>query len=277
MDKILCEGCSAPLRLGVETCENCRRPWSEDEIERAKARAVEAHQRRKRLPVVILAWLLAAACAAGLYSRREILLGLAAGAKADFQREVDAQIKPDPSKPLSPMARQLVAALRVPGPEPKTVTVVASSPLVKGPPRVAHRPAQPQEPPKHLGAMTRLYGVVYDMHSVSPVNGASLVFRASGGMAWSASTDEDGYYVVDVPTNIVDKGGIEATVSASGYREGQIEDVDPPYLERTEEQRLDALSQLAPSDMEPFTVRARPSSSVVALDVVLVPLARAAR
>ncbi len=277
MSAILCPGCSAPLRLASAVCESCGRPWSEDEIERARAALVEAHLRRKRLPVVIVAWVLVAACAAGIYYRREIVLGLLAGVKADFVHEMNAQSKRDPGKPLSPMAQQLIGALRVPRGENQTVVTVAAdrpAPLIKAPPRAARRPPEPQAPPPHWGALTRVYGVVYDMNTASPVAGAAIVFRASGGMVWSTSTDPDGFYVTDLPTNLVNKGGVEATVTATGYREGQIEDVDPPYFERTEEQRLDALSQLSPSDLESFPVRARPSAILLPLDVVLVPLAR---
>lgn len=53
--------------------------------------------------------------------------------------------------------------------------------------------------------------------------------------------------------------------------EGQLEATDPPYFEKTAEQRGFALEQLARSDLSPFPLRCPASVRVVELDIVLVP------
>ena len=63
---------------------------------------------------------------------------------------------------------------------------------------------------------------------------------------------------------------ILVAISAAGYKTGQLEDSDPPYRERTEEQRRSAFTEIAPSDLEPPSIRSRRSASLVPFDIVLI-------
>jgi hypothetical protein len=262
METAPCPGCAAPLKFDQDVCPSCRRPCSADDFERARESLAASSGARRRAAKSAAFWLAAAACAYGLYLCRGPLAGLLDGARDELKHEMDAASAPAAGRPLSPAARQLLGTL--------SGGRVAPPPAPPGPPRIAERPQEPEAPGP---GSKRLYGVVYDLSSASPVAGAQIVFQ-KGGDSRLANTDADGHYSVDLEESwFVD--GLTAVVTAGGYREGQIEDVDPPYLERTPEERLSSLEQLSPSDLEALPVRARPRASRVPFDIVLVPSAPA--
>jgi hypothetical protein len=228
-----------PLDFDQKICARCGRVCSPKDFE--PARAANRAAARRRLARKAFNWILFAACAAGAYARRETILGLASRARGAVEREMDAASRPaHPGKQLSSQA-----------------------------PRPAVRPPEPQAPAG--SEVKRVYGVVYNMSTAAPVAWASLVF-SKNGRSWRAGADSDGHYTVDIPAGDF-KEGLTAVVRAEGYREGQVEDVDPPYRERSAEERQSAIEILSPSDLDPLPVRAPPNGTVVPFDIVLIPLA----
>jgi hypothetical protein len=260
-----------PLDYDQKICARCGRPCSPKDFE--PAQAANRAAARRRLARKAFNWILFAACAAGAYSRRETILALASLTRAAVAREMDDASRPArPGKQLTPEAQRLLGAITG-GRHPASASAEAdaSSVSVVAEKAAAPRPAaRPPKPPVPTGpGAKRVYGVVYDMGTAAAVAGATLIF-SKDGRVWHAGTDSDGHYTVDIPAEYF-KEGLTAVVRAGGYREGQIEDVDPPYRERTAEERHSAIEQLSPSDLDPLPVRAPKSATVLSFDVVLVP------
>ena len=254
-----------PLDFDQPLCPRCGRPSSPKDFEPARAEKRAAARRRWGRNGFAL--ILFAACAAGAYSRRATILGLASLARGMVEREFDKASSPgQPEKPLSPEAQRLLGAITG-GRAPASAETEAAPEVAVT--RLAGRPPKPPAP-AGSGAM-RVYGVVYDLGTAAPVAGASLTF-GKGGLSSQARTDSNGHYLVDIPAGSLGDG-LTAVVRAGGYREGQIEEVDPPYRERSAEERLAAIAQLSPSDLAPLSVRASPRGTVLSFDIVLVPLA----
>ena len=155
--------------------------------------------------------------------------------------------------------------------EPGETRVAASAARPPEPPRIAVRPDEPGEPPD---GVLRLYGIIYDMKTLKPILNAvvTLTGPPSGS---AATTDQDGHYQLDfaLPGVGADANDPQVIVgvSAPGYREGQIEDPDPPYLLWPLKKRLGYMAELTPADMAAVTLRHRPSDTIIPLDLVLVP------
>lgn len=269
MNKVPCPGCGALLELEQEVCSSCRRPRDEREIGEGRNRLSELALKQRRLPRIIAAWILVAISAAGLYGQREVVLGTFAGLRADFTREMEAVARPAPG-PLSPAAQAMLSALSVPREGP-IVAVVAHSPRPPKPSELPEHATRPPEPHDPVGGQQRIYGVVYDMLTANVVAGARLYITGDGNSSWQAVTNIRGHYMIDVPTDYIDRPeGVIVRVEAAGYKTGQLEDSDPPYRERTEEQRRSAFAEIAPSDLEPPSIRSRRSASLVPFDIVLI-------
>lgn len=148
-------------------------------------------------------------------------------------------------------------------------TAVPPKPAVPEPPRVASRPPEPAPAPAPSAGRraVRLYGVVYGLAELEPVEGARVSIHGPGG-AYDTRTDRDGRYQIDLPAAFVDSP-LTADVDAPGWRSGQLEDVQPPYLERSAEERRAAAAQLAPGDLDPVRLSVRPNALVFPLDLVL--------
>lgn len=268
-ETIPCPGCKAPLSRTVEVCAQCRRPSSESDFAAAREAVLAAKSRRTRRVKAVVSSLFLPACVAALLVRREDALRLYGAARAEVTRRLDEVSRPaEPGKPLSPQAKALLGAMSkaVPLPDaPAAAPPPAAPPPAPRPPRVARRPEAPAEP---AAGMVRVFGVVYDLDTAAPVAGAALRFQGFGRNAWGTAADADGYFTLDIPAPFFDEA-ILASVTAGGYREGQLEDSPSPYFERPAEMRRAVIEQLAPSDLEPLPVRSR--QNLVPLDVVLVP------
>jgi hypothetical protein len=118
-------------------------------------------------------------------------------------------------------------------------------------------------------AITRVYGVVYNLVTKKPVGNAKLSFTDDAGMGWYTSTDARGHYVVDLPLGSLQK---EARLSAAadGYRPGQLEDADPPLRELPIDQRKRRADETLDSDLSPVRVPEAPGRAVQ-YDLVLLP------
>lgn len=257
-----------PLDFDQKICARCGRPCSPKDFE--PAQAANRAAARRRMARKAFNWILFAACAAGVYSRRDTILSLASLTRAAVEREMDDASRPArPGKQMSPEAQRLLGAIT--GRRSPAAEADASSVSVVAEKADARRPAaHPPKPPAPAGpGAKRVYGVVYDMGTAAAVAGASLTF-SKDGRAWHADTNSDGHYSVDIPTEYF-KEGLTAVVQAGSYREGQIEDVDPPYRERSAEERHFAIEQLSPSDLDPLPVRAPANGTVLSFDIVLIP------
>lgn len=268
-ETIPCPGCKAPLSRTVEVCAQCRRPSSEGDFAAARDAVLAAKSRRTRRVKSVVASLFLPVCVAALLVRREEAVKLYSAARAEVTRRLEEVSKPAaPGKPLSPQAKALLGAMgkAVPVPDaPAAVPRPAAPPPPPRPSRVERRPEAPSEP---AAGMVRVFGIVYDLDTAAPVAGAALRFQGFGANVWGTAAGADGVYTLDIPAPFFDEM-IFASVTAPGYRAGQLEDSPSPYFERPTEMRRAVIEQLAPSDLEPLPVRSR--QALVPLDVVLVP------
>jgi hypothetical protein len=153
------------------------------------------------------------------------------------------------------------------------VVVAAAAPSsTTAPPPRRPRAVRPPPPEAPDAEHRRAYGVVFDLGTAAVIPAALLTFRRSAGTPLSARADERGVYQIDLPRRDLD-AGVAVEVSAPGYRDGQVEDGSPSYLERTPAQRLEAQSELADHDFDPVSVPDG-EEPVVLLDIALVREAR---
>ena len=109
------------------------------------------------------------------------------------------------------------------------------------------------------------------MLSARVIEGARLFIIGDDINRWQAVTNKHGHYHFDIPIQFIDRPeGVIVRVEAAGYKAGQLEDADPPYRERTEEQRRSAFDELAPSDLQAPSIRSRRSATLVPFDFVLI-------
>lgn len=190
-------------------------------------------------------------------------------------RRVAAGSTPPPSNPLPPTAAPVIPkdalAYRAPPvpPPPPSTPPKPYEPRVKLPEvqRVATRPAEPPPPDGATRGAVRVYGVVYGLTGLEPAATATVTFLGSAG-PYKVVTDDAGHYQVDLPAKLVEEG-LAVSVTAEGYRAGQLEDGDPPYLDRTDEQRRAVLDELGPTDLDPPRFRGRANAPVASYDLVL--------
>lgn len=274
-DAFLCPGCRGPILLSQEVCGACRRPLGDDEREAWREAALRRAESRRKLPRKVAGWLALAACVAALYAVRGPALERVTSVRVDLARQFKEAAQPKKSdKPLSPMAQQLVETLasrRVEHAESAGLTSTSpapAAPAAPAPPRVVKRMPEPAKPAANKIAK-RVYGVVYNLRTLEPVVGA-VVDIQGGGQTYQVATDGDGRYLLDLHGACGDAEFL-VEVAAPGVREGQLEDTDPPYFERTAEQRQQTLEQLAPSDLVPFPLRCKASALFVELNLLVVP------
>lgn len=117
--------------------------------------------------------------------------------------------------------------------------------------------------------MSRMYGVVYDLQTLRPVAGAEVRFTVRNReIFWTVRTDEKGHYQIDVMTD----PALLVSARSPGYREGALEDKDPPFRQRPAKSRRAALEETTDWDLEPFPVRPHGDyDSLLQLDLVMFP------
>ncbi|MDX6770050.1 MAG: carboxypeptidase-like regulatory domain-containing protein, partial [Elusimicrobiota bacterium] len=133
-------------------------------------------------------------------------------------------------------------------------------------------PARPPEPPPPPFAnQRRVYGVVYDLETLRPVAGARvLIAPRAGGAGQEQVTDRDGHYLADLFREQFAAGQL-VSVSAPGYRPGQLEESGSPYRERSLESRRATLEETTDSDLEPTLLKASDDGGLVPFDLVVLP------
>jgi hypothetical protein len=112
------------------------------------------------------------------------------------------------------------------------------------------------------------------MKTLQPIPNAIVTLTAPPP-ADRTTTDADGHYQIDFPpqsvSNAPDRSVALVSASAAGYREGQIEDFDPPYLLWPLKKRLEHIAELAPSDLDAVPLLHRSNETIIPLDLVLIP------
>ena len=172
--------------------------------------------------------------------------------------------RPAPFIPTAPDAPTKTGETETPAPRDHD-----SSPPITLSIANATAPPTPAPPTEHR---RRFYGVVYDVATLKPVAGAKLLFRANTAQAgWPATTNELGHYQLDLVKGTIDMPMVVAVAPVAGYREGQLEDTDPPLRERPRSVRRRIIEETSDNDLEPVPLRFQRDADIVPLDLVLLP------
>lgn len=273
------------MLLGAEemACAHCRTPREEapsaESLEHAEKEALRAKRRRR---------LVAAAVVAALAGGAWLARGRLAASWQEFADEVERTRQPGHWK-KAPEPEALAAA---PSPPP-AVAVSSFVYLNPGSPPPQEAPAEPAPapPPVMLTAapfvvaystdveapesplQVRVHGTVYDLATALPVPGVKIqFFQQQNNWSLDATTDASGRYQLDLFKSVTEAGTF--MIEAPGYRKGLLEDRDPPYRERSARARAELIEETVESDLEPVPLRFRPGERLVALDFVVVPLAK---
>jgi hypothetical protein len=175
---------------------------------------------------------------------------------------------PTPTIAQVPAPRPAPAVVQVPA--PSTAPVLAQLP--------APSPARLPQPPNRASGHRIFYGVVYDLATGQPIPGARIKFyvKETGRLFGIITTDGSGQYLLTLPHFKWSEDDYLSSVQAPGYREGQIEDPDPSYLERPIEDRQRALRELVDGNLDPIPLRYPDDDDLIRLNFALVPDAPAA-
>lgn len=263
------------------------------EMEEGRALVRKEEQRRRRRPKLIAAGVAAAVPLTMAWLLRGLVLGPIRVAWSDFRIEVEKTrqpahwIKPrtfPPAPAASAPAPVAVSSFVYLGTDSPASVSFAQAPADPPPGAVPARPAAvtaplpdptpPPEPALSLGpGELHVRGTVYDLETGRPVPAVRVRFeQVRSDARWEAVTNAAGRYQVGIYKNAADK--IVVMIEASGYRQGLLEDRDPPYRERSAKARADVIAETTESDLEPVPVRHKESAQIVDLDLVLVPLAK---
>jgi hypothetical protein len=292
------------MPLDEEVCYFCRRPRDEFEIEKARDEIRERAEKRRRRPFVIARAALAAAALLFASRHRDFFFARVSSLGDEFHREMQDVEDPQRRAARAPQTAAGAAALLggppeqpaprpapppaprpapqpAPRPAPSSAVqsnVPAESPVKRPRPPAKPRPPRfvvlPQEPDRPQAGLLRVYGVVYDLKTLRPVPHAVVRINVPPPSD-TTETDEDGRYRLDFSPQAATDSDVLVTVTAAGYREGQIEDPDPPYLMWPLRNRLDIILGLTATDMAAVTLSRRAGDTIVPLDLVLVPGATA--
>jgi hypothetical protein len=239
------------MALDQEVCQACRRPRDELEIQRGRDQLRERAEKLRRRPLVAARWALGVGVLALAFHERRFFFGLTSGLRDEIHQEINNVENPAGPKGAAPktaIAAAAIAMLRTPPASESTASgsaKAAPEPAGTAPPRTAVRPKEPKEP--DLGGL-RLYGVVYDMKSLQPLAYASIKLNLAGGAIVNRA-DENGHYQIDFSPSPNDSTA-SVSVSADGYRDGQIEDPESSYLRRPLKERLEFIAGCTPADLE---------------------------
>jgi hypothetical protein len=290
MDKIPCPGCRTPLDAEVTCCPICTRPRSKYEITRAYAHMREDASRRRKLPFIVLGWLLLAAAAgyAAWQYRAPILSAVAAGrAKvsgfADYSMDpknlvaktaetpaastatVEAPVQPFASAPAAPAATAPGTTVEPPpGPDPHRQAVM---------PTAAPTPkAEPQRMPAFNPASQWLmYGRAYDIVSLKPAENVQLLFQGGegGGVIATVNSDELGRYAVALPR--LQEGSITALAGDSRFAPFVFCESDIPYRTLPAEERRALARSALDGDVRPASLSDTAGDGRLQRDLFLAP------
>lgn len=296
------------VELEQEVCTHCRTPRDDMEMEEGRALARNEELRQRQRPKRIAAGVAAAVLLGSAWLLRGVWTAPLVRVWSEFQAEVEKTRQPDhwlKGRSVSPLLAPVVLPAASPAAPPAETParvpaqVAVSSfiyiqssappaPYIPPPhtepppppaPPLALLPPPPAPAPPQAVALhppgpgeVRVHGTVYDLATRQPVKDANVRFESRRTDArWEAMTNSAGRYDVILFKNHSD--AITVMIEAPGYRKGLLEDRDPPYRERSQQAREDLIAETIDSDLEPVPLRHRESEQIVALDLVLVPLA----
>ena len=169
-----------------------------------------------------------------------------------------------PYVPLAPDAQ-----MKKNSPDPQTPPAHASSAPDSVPVENATAPPAPAPPTEHR---RRFYGVVYNAATLKPVAGAKLIFRVNTSQnGWPATTNELGHYQLDLVKATIETSMVVEISTLAGYRQGQLEDTDPPLRAKPRSVRRRIVEETSDSDLDPVPLRYQLDADIVPLDLVLIP------
>ncbi len=275
-ESLPCPGCHSPLPPEATGCQICMRTRTRQEIMRGYAKLREQKARKKRLPFQILAAVLILGAGGKLFMvYGDKITATASSALGKVSRWADGMRDPSnyasktvavpaaptaPAAPGAPVAPEAALGSQLFGSDNQPEQAPAAAPT----------PAPPVKPagPKPLAKDSwRVSGMVYDLATLRPVQGADITFLRDEKEPQTATTDDAGAYEIDLP-----KGdGWTVSMEARDRRPGQILDIDPPYRERDADERHAAFDQISDGDLSPAQVAWKRSSSKVRLDLIAVP------
>lgn len=280
MDTIPCPACRTELNLSDTGCPVCLRARSKYEIARGYTDLREHKARRRRLPFIVLAIALAAGGAVyAVYMRRALIVRTADSGRSRVAGLIDEMRDPS-NYAAHPVAARVPApaappAAAAPAPPANTAAAphpTAPAPAAKTPPAV-RKSVYDLALPRIDPGMWAVYGRVYDLRTLRPVQRVALEFRngKNGGAGANASSDDDGRFLI-VLARSDSPGGYEVFARDRRYLERVLREADIPYAKLPASER-EALIDSARSD----DIHSTPLTDVIGeesqrLDVFLAPL-----
>ncbi|HXT01155.1 MAG TPA: carboxypeptidase-like regulatory domain-containing protein [Elusimicrobiota bacterium] len=259
METIPCPGCRTALEPSATVCPICLRGRGKLEIIRAYATLREMEKQRKKRPFVIAGRVLAAAAIGGLLFRyHEPVLSAASAAQSSVSKFAnDMLYPPGPARPAvgtpppAPETRPAPANDSGPAAAP---AASASAPGVAAPP-VPAKPARREKvedlplPPFDPATQWVIYGRVFDLITLLPVENVQFNFRQNGGFG-NAVSDAEGRFSVAL-VRAQDDRGYEIHAVRTGYAPAILAEPDIPYARLTLAQRRDIVRSAQDGDVSP--------------------------
>jgi hypothetical protein len=252
------------------------------ELEEGRALARKEELRLERRPKLIKAGIAAVILLCALwYNRRHVTEPLDKK-WSEFEVEVEKTREPahwlkdkqpiqqvvirGAPAPFSPYMSEPYLASGAPQPSRPPDFKPAIPPREPSPAVAAPVPATPDMP-----TLRSWYGVVYDLITLQPLPSARIIIKENDRTVTTTTTDLEGHYHLVMyrgPSN----GQMSVTVeNPPGYREGVLEDRDPPLRERSPVDRKAVFDETTDNDLEPVPMRCPDSAQNVQLDLVLLP------
>lgn len=277
--KVVCRRCLAPLSPGaVPLCAACeaveKRLREDEEVGLQRARELETQRRRVLLAVAVL---VAGAGAALIAFRKPIAAALARdamtparkGAKRSLEVALPVSAAPPAGASFGGQGASFVLEQPAPPAEPAPPQPRRRANAAPPPSAYAALP-EPEKPVLDMSVVVgqrRVYGVVYDLITAQPVPGAMVSFTevATGNSFFRFPVDQWGQYSALVPL-----GALRVTVTAKGYRKGQLEDTGVDYRSHTVEARARRADETTESDLEEAAIP-ESASNPLNMDFAILP------
>jgi hypothetical protein len=254
------------------------------ELEEGRALARKEDLRLRRRPKLIKAGIAAVVLLSALWYNRLRVTEPLDKKWSEFQVEVEKTREPAHwLKDKQPIPTVIIGGA-APGqrvPDPYFIAPADPQPEHPLTPRPAIPPrepgpavAAPVPPTPDMNTLRSWYGVVYDLITLQPLASATIVIKDKDRTVSKTTTDLEGHYHLVMYRGAAN-GQLSVTVeNPPGYREGVLEDRDPPLRERSPVDRKAILEETTDNDLEPVPMRCRDSDQVVQLDLVLVPVVK---
>ncbi len=183
-------------------------------------------------------------------------------------------------RPAPPPPAAAPAAAPATPPPAAPVPAPAAPPVLHPPipePAEASRPAAKEAPPPENQAeprvpkVWRVSGKVYDLFSLSPIEGALVFFKDKvTGRSLRAKSDKKGFYSTPLPP--MEEGGYFVSVRRTGYEPNFLEEKTPPYRQYTQDRREEEGVLARQSQILHVPIRPEGSGDSLEYSIVLIPI-----